>query len=61
MYMKNSVLAHKLDLKSFHAADVDLLSVEYQSWPWISFNNDLPEHYSYLQLSHTSKNSNFSL
>ena len=31
MYMKNSVLAHKLDLKGSHAVDVDLLSVEYQS------------------------------
>ena len=48
MCMKNSVLAHKLDLKSSHAADVDLLSVEYQLWPWISFNNVLPKHYSYL-------------
>ena len=29
VFMKSSILAHKLDLKCSHAADVDLLGVEY--------------------------------
>ena len=29
MFMKSSILAHKLDLRCSHAADVDLLGVEY--------------------------------
>ena len=48
MFMKSIILAHKLDLKCSHATDVDLLGVEYLWRPCISFNNVLPEHYSYL-------------
>lgn len=48
MFMKSSTLAHKLDLKCSHAADVDLLGVEYLWRPCITFNNVLPEHFSYL-------------